>query len=165
MYLMSVSFYPEMKSGVAHILTCMCREWKSEKVYPNRSEAYKALSSVDRGSCSDPYCGDYIAIEPAIYEPEVQLSNSNADELLDYLQISVGGSFEDRCVGSMPAEDMLARVSWALDIAPVNSGLTTMQVDNIVYCGRPSDYIQSKLAQLGEVAQWAKANSRDVVWG
>jgi hypothetical protein len=162
---MSVTFYPEMNSQVAHVLACSCRAWKSTEIYANRSDAYQASLTGIKSSCIDPYCGEYLYAEPEAYEPEVQLSNINAEELLDYLQISVGGDFEDRCTGSLSAEDMLERVSWALDIAPVSSGLATMRVDNIVYCGRPSDYIQTKLAQVGEVAQWAKANSRDVVWG
>lgn len=162
---MSVTFYPEINSEVSHILVCSCRGWKSPISYTNRSEAYQASISGLQNGCDDPYCGEYLYAEPEVYEPEVQLSNTNAEEVLDYLQISIGGNFEDRCTGSLSAEDMLERVSWALDIAPVSSGLATMRVDNIVYCGRPSDYIQTKLAQLGEVAQWAKANSRNVVWG
>lgn len=161
---MSVSFYPEMNSSVPHILVCVCRSWKSTNVYPNRMEAYRD-SLIVKGECGDPYCGGYVYAEPAAFEPEVQLSNVNAEELFDYLQVSVGGEFENRCVGRLPAEDMLERVTWALEIVPESSGLITMQIDNIIYGGRPSDYLQSKLAQLGEVAQWAKANSRDVVWG
>ncbi len=162
---MSVAFYPKMDSSVPHVLVCACRAWKSAEVYAHRSDAYQASLAGAKSNCTDPYCGECVYAEPEIYEPEVQLSNVNAEELLDYLQISVGGDFEDRCTGSLSYGDMLERVSWALDIAPAYSGLATMRVDNIIYCGRPSDYIRTKLAQVGEVAQWAKANDRDVVWG
>jgi hypothetical protein len=161
---MSVTFHPEIDSTVPYILECICRGWKSP-AYPNRSAAYQASRAISKGDCGGYYCGDSIYAHPEVFEPEVQLSNVNADELLDYLQISVGGNFEDRCTGSLSADDMLERVSWALEIAPTNSGLTTMTVGNITYCGRPSDYIQSKLTRLREVAEWAKVNSRDVVWG
>lgn len=161
---MSVSFCPEMNSFIPHILVCVCRSWKSTNVYSNRMEAYRD-SLIVKGECGDPYCGACVYAEPAAFEPEVQLSNVNAEELFDYLQVSVGGEFENRCVGRLPAEDMLERVTWALEIIPESSGLITMQVNNIIYGGRPSDYLQSKLAQFGEVAQRAKANSRDVVGG
>lgn len=153
-----------MNSFIPHILVCVCRSWKSTNVYSNRMEAYRD-SLIVKGECGDPYCGACVYAEPAAFEPEVQLSNVNAEELFDYLQVSVGGEFENRCVGRLPAEDMLERVTWALEIIPESSGLITMQVNNIIYGGRPSDYLQSKLAQFGEVAQRAKANSRDVVGG
>ena len=56
-------------------------------------------------------------------EAEVNLSNLNASGLLDLLGVQVGEAFEERCCGSMSADDLLGRVLIAQAINPADEGL------------------------------------------
>jgi len=161
---MSVSFSPEFDGSVPHTYECVCGEWKSGVIYPTRIDALNAYADQVSG-CTDPYCGTAYAV-PVIPEPEVNLSNTNADEVLSYLGLATGDSdFADYCVGTMPAEEFLGRVLMAEALVPEKSGLTTMQIENVVYCGRPDDYLATRFAKLREVAEWAISNNRSVSWG
>lgn len=157
---MSVSFYPEISDSVEVKIVCACGKVEYPGVYINREEAVLARS-LYKNVCDDPYC-DYLNITEAVAEPEVNLSNVNAEELFQYLGFNMD---EVDFVGSMNAEDFLGRVVLAKGLTPYNTGLATMQVDNVVYCGRPDNYFQVKLDLLEEVARFAIANGRKVVWG
>jgi hypothetical protein len=159
---MSVSFYPELKNDAPHIIQCVCGAFRGEQ-YANRQTAWEAMGQIQ----SDKACTEcfMLTVEPAVAEPEVNMSNTNASEVLDLLGIGEGEKFSDRCVGSMSATELSERILIAEAFAPEDSGLTTMQIENIVYCGRPSDYIAKKLEGLREVAEWADKFDRQVVWG
>lgn len=159
---MSVSFYPSIDTSVAHTVVCACGSWRGE-TFENRSAAADVLPGTTSG-CDDPYCGEYLYVTPAVAEPEVNLSNTNAEELAEYLGFNEDDSFHDVYVGEMTADEVLARVAYALNRVPENTGLTTMRIDNHIYCGRPSDYMQVRLTQLGAVALWSKDNGRTVTW-
>jgi hypothetical protein len=163
---MSVSFYPAIDDSVAHIITCICEETKFDTTYPDRASAYAAKTSGDlKPNCGDAYC-EYLYVNPAIAEPEVNMSNSNAYDLMDVLGlIPEEGNFDDVCVGSMKAEDFLGRVVVARGLAPVSPERLPEQDGIMIYAGRREGYVQERLEQLQEVADWAIANKREVVWG
>lgn len=160
---MSVTFSPSMDTNVAHVLVCMCGEWNSGVVYPSFEMAHMMHKEV-QSSCTDPYC-DYLYVEAAIAEPEVQMSNSNAVQLLDVLGIGVDSNFSDRCSGVLSAEDFLGRVLIAQGVNPSDAGTETITVGNMVDCGRPEGYIDAKLDAMRGVAEWAIANGRTITWG
>jgi hypothetical protein len=157
---MSVSFYPTMDNNVAHVVTCSCRSFRTSP-FTNRTEAVEYRTAV-KSTCTDPYC-DYLTVEPAVAEPEVNMSNSNAFDVLVTLGFSA--DFSESCIGEESADEFLGRILIAEAIAPEYSGLTTMQIDNYIYCGREANYIHNKLNQLKEVVAWAKANQRTISWG
>jgi len=150
-----------MDSSVPHSLRCVCGEYESISF-----DNYQAAREVFGGLPQEELCAEcgFVSAEPTVREPEAQMSNANAVDILDALEILANEDFSDRCVGSMKAAEMLERVLIAEAVAPEYSGLTTMQIENVIYCGRPADYIQRKLAQLREVAEWAIENGRDVTW-
>lgn len=157
---MSVSFYPTMDDNVAHIIRCICGSFKTEP-FATRKEALTYRPAV-KSACTDPYC-EFLSIEPATSEPEVNLSNANAFDLL--ITLGFSSDFSESCVGEEDSDSFLGRILVAEAIAPEYSGLTTMQIDNHIYGGRESRYIHNKLAQLKEVVAWAKANQRTICWG
>lgn len=156
---MSVSFYPEISDKVEVVISCICGNFVVPVVFSNRAAAFESFNKTS-SQCRDPYC-DYLQIREFNAEPEVNLSNSNAEELLEYLGIPS----DEELVGSMEAEAFLGRVIMASALAPANTGLTTMQIENFVYGGRPADYMQRKFEQLEEVARFAISHGRQVVWG
>lgn len=160
---MSVTFSPAMDTAVAHVITCICGEWNNGVEYPSFEMAHMVAKGM-KPECGDPYC-DYVSVEPAVAEPEVQMSNSNAVGLLDILGIRVGEDFSDRCCGSLSAEDFLGRVLLAQGLNPADAGSDTIAIGNMVDCGRPAGYTDAKLDAMREVAQWALANKREIAWG
>lgn len=160
---MSVTFSPSMDSSVSYVLACVCGEWSNGVVYPS-FEIANMMRKDMQVSCNDPYCG-YVYVEPAVSEPEVQMSNSNAVVLLDVLGINVGEDFSERCSGSMPANDFLGRVLLAQGLNPTDAGSDTITVGNIVDCGRFEGYTDVKLEAMRGLADWSILNNRDIVWG
>lgn len=160
---MSVSFSPEFDGSVPHTYECVCGGWKSETIYANRIEALNDFA-IQSSTCEDPYCDSVYAV-PATPEPELNVSNTNADEILSYLGLATSEGFSEYCAGTMPAQDFLGRVLMAEALAPEKSGLVTMQIENVVYCGRPDNYMAARFAKLREIAEWAIANDRSVSWG
>ena len=158
---MSVSFYPEISDTVPVRITCSCGEANYNGLYTTRQAAVKAMRTMV-STCTEPYC-EYLKVVEAVPEPEVNFSNANAAELFSYLGFTEEETEE--YVGSMDAEEFLGRVILAKGLIPYGTGLTTMQVENIVYCGRPANYFQVRLDQLEEVARFAIKNKRLVVWG
>jgi hypothetical protein len=161
---MSVSFYPAIEENVAHIITCICEETNFNTVYATRTEAYEAKKNpLLKSNCGDIYC-DYLYVKPAVFEPEVNMSNSNANDLLDVLGLAVGEDFSDYCAGSITAEGFLGRVLLAKGVAPVSPARLPEKDGIMVYGGRAEGYVQEKLEQLQEVADWAIANKREIIW-
>jgi hypothetical protein len=162
---MSVSFYPSSDNTVAHVINCICRETNLGVVYPDYESAWDAKKNSDlKPNCGDIYC-DYLYVKPQVEEPEVQMSNSNAVDLLDVLGlIEEGADFSDYCVGSMPAQDFLGRVLVAKAVAPESAERLPESQGNIHYGGREAGYVQAKLERMQEMAEWAIANQRKVIW-
>lgn len=185
---MSVSFYPEVVSGKS-VVVCGCSAWKSQE-FTTHGEAYAAmLEGVVVSQCSDEYCLAYgdLFIVSAQESPEVNVSNVNAEEVLNNLGIMVGEDFSERCAGSMAAEDFKGRILVALALLPVDEGMPAYQLTEASEAGtagsalaawglraekgpeffmgaRPAGYAQEVLTRLLEVAEFAEAGSRKVVW-
>lgn len=95
-------------------------------------------------------------------EAEVNLSNLNASGLLDLLGVQVGEAFEERCCGSMSAEDFLGRVLMAQAIMPADEGLPVYKMSGseaegvsgptIWSAGRSAGYYDQKLVWSRELA-------------
>jgi hypothetical protein len=101
-----------------------------------------------------------------VAEPEVNLSNLNAAEVFPLLGISL--SDEGWC-GSLPAEDFKGRVLVALALAPEDLGRAAEPTVMFGLVGtiaaREAGYVQSRLAKMLEVADYALAGGREVCWG
>jgi hypothetical protein len=168
---MSVSFSPAFVEGVdvPSVVVCGCGEFRSEE-FPSHAVAYLASPAITP-DCGDAYCADIKFVEPAVSEPEVNVSNINAAELLDNLGILVGEDFSERCLGSIAAEDLRGRVLMALALLPEDEGMPAHQAGNTMFglqvwtAPRPAGHTQKVLERLLEVADYALAQGRDVDWG
>ena len=109
-------------------------------------------------------CAVYGAhVSPVIDMPEVNMANSNAAFIIELLGIEF-----DYC-GSIPAAELLERITFGAVVGGGDTGTVTVayQTDGgatMVDCGRPAGYADMRLEQLREVAEWAVAHGRDVVW-
>ena len=186
---MSVSFYPEVVSGKS-VIVCGCEGWKSQE-FSSHGEAYAAqVEQVVVSECSDEFCQTYpeLFIISAEVSPEVNVSNINAEGVLDNLGIMVGQDFSDRCCGSISADDFKGRILMALALVPEDEGMPAYQLTEAPESGagssllaglglgaeggpqfwmgaRPAGHAQEVLGRLLEVAEFAQANGRLVVWG
>jgi len=168
---MSVSFVPAFVEGVdvPSVVVCGCGDFRSEE-FPSHAVAYLAMPAITP-DCGDPYCVEIKFIEPAVSEPEVNVSNINAAELLDNLGILVGEDFSERCLGSIAAEDLRGRVLMALALLPEDEGMPAHQAGNTMFglqvwtAPRPAGHTQNVLHRLLDVAEFALAQGRDVDWG
>jgi hypothetical protein len=163
---MSVTFSIE-NAPISWTISCGCRNTVS-KSFATYTEAAEAR---DSGAvvlvCEDEYCaafgytvcGDDIA-------PTVNFSNSNAALVLDNLGWMVGSEFEDRCFGSITGVDLLGRVlmATAVNIADMGVPAYAEGSPNFINCGRPEGYLDVRLAQLEELAVYAKDFNSNVVW-
>ncbi|MEV1294894.1 hypothetical protein [Pseudonocardia sp. NPDC049635] len=62
---------------------------------------------------------------------------------------------------------MLGRVELALALAPPDAGVPMHELNTagtVVHCGRPAGYLQDRLTVLREVALFARAQARAVIW-
>ena len=103
---------------------------------------------------------------PAAGELSVNMSSSNAFRVCQ----SLGIDLEDEgWCGGMTAEDFLGRVLVALAIEPVSAGIPSHEVPGpgarMIDCGRPEGYLQDRLGQLRELADWAVANGAEISFG
>ena len=194
---MSVSFYAEIVEGlsVPSVLECGCESWRSPVFASATDAAIARLDGKFTLGCADDLCHKYgVFIVPALAEPEVNLSNGNASEMLDNLGIQVGEDFAERCIGSMPAEDFKGRVLMALALCPADEGMPAYKLGSeeapahfgfiadalegkaqaeaegregvtVWQCARREGYTQEMLGYLLEVAEYAQAQGREVVWG
>jgi hypothetical protein len=184
---MSVSFYPEVVSGKS-VIVCGCEGWRSAEFATYGQASAAMLEQVVVSGCSDEFCQTYpdLFIISAEVSPEVNVSNINAETVLDNLGIMVGEDFSERCAGSMSAADFKGRVLMALALVPVDEGMPAYQLTEAPESGagsslarlglgaergpqffmgaRPAGQAQTTLRQLLEVAEFATAAAREVVW-
>lgn len=109
--------------------------------------------------------------------PEVNMSNNNAADIF----ASLGFISDDPALaaeaaevfhgGSLDAADFLGRVLFALAISPSDEGRPSFEMPRTeggmmaIACGRRVGYIQTRLGELHDLAQWAIANNREVTLG
>lgn len=139
--------------------------------------------------CTDPWCGAragcVVEHRNTDDEPRLHVASVHAHTLLRALGLcpeigaddlhpagsagitpSTPPEAEDPLVGSLAADPMLGRVELALAVAPDDAGtpLTEYRDGAVIDCGRPAGWLQDRLAVLREIALYARARQRDVVW-
>ena len=159
---MSVTFSPRQSGReITHVMKFWCDT-------PQRVVTADPLTTKAALTAHDFTCVECISYSGSFYEPtfvvdSINLSNSNAVDLLDVLGLST--SFEDGLFGQIQADDLLGRVLIALSIAPQDLGYESAKVGNVIYSGRSENYIQTRLIQLEAIATFAKSTGCDVIWG
>jgi hypothetical protein len=178
---MSVTFTAEMGAIVAHVITCTCKNAISQAprfgAYQDARDALLAIPyglEYGRGEhrtalpgCSDPeLCPDYPLSVHAIEDlerPEINVSNANATHLLHALGYGEHGEL-DELFGDATPEEFRGRVLTALALAPADEGTPSYQDGNWVECGRRPGYLQNRLTELLDLADWCARNARPVQW-
>ena len=112
---------------------------------------------------------EFQAIVCSTTSPEdgwVNMSNSNAHNVCQALGIDL----EPEWCGSMSADDFLGRVLLALAISPEDEGMPSYELPREpgrvrwIEAARRPGYLQERLGQLRELADWAVANEAIVMW-
>lgn len=123
------------------------------------------FDAATRTFCPE-FNADLLRAIPAADELAVNMSSSNAFRVCQSLGIDLEA--EGWC-GSMTAEDFLGRILVALAIEPVSAGIPSHEVPGpgvrMIECGRPEGYLQERLGQLRELADWAVANNAEISFG
>lgn len=139
--------------------------------YEDAEESRRTVNAQRTQSLPDPLpgcewpdqCPEYpLSVRPVEDNPgpEVNVSNTNAAILLDVL----GFPADDLC-GEVPADEFLHRVITTLVLAPDDVGIPTRQIsDRLIVGGRSAGYIQDRLTQLHDLAQWCIEHNRSVYW-
>lgn len=168
---MSVTFAPEAGPVDHYVATCLTcgttqRFDDHDTVFALARSSYEGAARLDGCTDSGPYeCGDATiasAMEAIGETPSANMANSNARDVLSTLGIPD----EDLC-GGMDPSDFLGRVLTGLALAPESAEIPThaaLGATNLITCGREAGYVQDRLRDLHEVAQFAIAHNRDVVW-
>ena len=178
---MSVTFAPEMAPIIGYQVADVTGG-RSETIHANYDKAGEELSTRQNTGqmlpgCTDPEwvqmsgmhidilttdCGDSDG-------QEVNVSNTNAAAILEALGL-VGGDveFSDVCSGVMDPAEFQGRVLTALAIAPADEGMPEYEMSGsgarMIQCGRRPGYLQDRLAQLHDLAQWCVEQGRSIVW-
>ncbi|MFG2211942.1 hypothetical protein [Streptomyces sp. NPDC048638] len=123
--------------------------------------------------------------DPAAYAPEVNVGERNAVRLAHLLGFeapeptgaatppagagdtttAAGQEPAAGDAGQMPAEQFLGRVLAALALTPEDVGVDGYFRGRWYTGGRSAGYLQQRLLELHDLAQWCAARGRDVVWG
>lgn len=96
--------------------------------------------------------------------PEVNVSNHNGRELLTALGYLTAGEACDMWSGTDTADGFLGRVLLAEALLPADEGVPAHAAGRVIECGRPAGYMQDRLTELREVAQFAVTYGRSVCW-
>lgn len=132
------------------------------------------FTAATRTFCAE-FNADVLRDVPAADELSVNMSNANAATVC----ATLGVDLEDwGWCGSLTAEDFLGRVLVALAIQPADEGVPAHEVPfgvpgrpawtgeaRFIECGRAPGYIQERLGQLRELADWAVANGTEISFG
>jgi hypothetical protein len=159
---MSVTFRPELVDNDMRGWGFECYPSGMTFAYDTKDEAEEA--AFQHGcTCR---CGEYrIFVSPVYQEtPEVNMANGNAAFILSLL----GFEFEDG-FGTSDAAEFAERIKFALVVGGDDKGSETVEYQTeggarVVFCGRHVGYADERLDQLAEIAEWAIANNRRVVW-
>ncbi|WP_394622365.1 hypothetical protein JNUCC0626_50380 (plasmid) [Lentzea sp. JNUCC 0626] len=178
---MTVTFTAEMGAIVAHVITCTCKDAVAQAPrfgdYADARDALLAIPfALDYGSsehrsvlpgCTEPeLCPDYPLSVHAIEDlerPEVNVSNLNAAHLLYALGYGEPGEL-DELFGDATPEEFRGRVLTALALAPVDAGVPSYQDGNWIEGGRRPAYLQDRLTELLDLADWCAQHARPVQW-
>lgn len=111
-------------------------------------------------------CGGHISAVTSVELPSLNMANGNAAEVLHALGCT---SEEVYCGGTaFGAEDFRDRVVVALVLADADPGRPASTTSSpggatFVECGVPAGYLQDRLSELLEVADFAVAHGRQVI--
>lgn len=165
---MSVTFRPDAPfTGLA--VQCACG---TVSVTPDAQDYQSVEAQVSSGTlaprCGDDFCGahrPYVVPTTGFPQaPEFNLSNVNARFVLSALGFA---DDEDLC-GTERAEDFLGRILVAEALSPVDEGVPAHQAvagqSQVIECGRPAGYLQQRLRNLHEVAEFAQRHDLEVCW-
>ena len=182
---MTVTFIPTQGPITHHTVDCLCCGATHDETFATRDRALAFLVAVRAGTafvagCTrEPYyCAEGASVtahDSAGEAPSVNVSNLNARDIIEALGVSDGD-----LSGTSPASAFLGRVLLALALAPESAGIPAHAVVppfaqaqlgaassggvQMIECGRPEGYVQGILERLHEVAEFALAHDRDVVW-
>jgi hypothetical protein len=111
-------------------------------------------------------CGGHISAVTSVELPSLNMANGNAAKVLSVL----GCSSEDVYCGgtAFEPEDFRDRVVVALALADTDPGRPASTTSSpgggtFVECGVPAGYLQDRLSELLEVADFAVAHGRQVI--
>lgn len=184
---MSITFTAEMSAIIGQRIECACGthgpeftdyevavEWlRDKKSAPSVLAALGETRTYSLPGCTDDWCDVDSLYVVAVEEdpaPEANFANTNAIHLLQTLGLAPTPLTPDADVycGTIDAEDFLGRVLIALAVAPVDEGIPAHEVPGpgaqFIDCGRRPGYTQEALAHLRDVADFAVARGRKVVW-
>jgi hypothetical protein len=159
---MSVTFTVHPLPEATHV---EISTWCNRPTVAVAPEHAQAVADEHTDSCAE--CAAYDGpLLTALYPfDEVNLANGNAGEVLSLL----GYDGEDLYIGTADAEDLLGRLLLAEALLAESaarpyreqrqSGQPTM-----VDLGRPAGYVNQRISQLADLASWAAANRREIVW-
>ncbi|TQK49869.1 hypothetical protein FBY35_0145 [Streptomyces sp. SLBN-118] len=99
-----------------------------------------------------------VAVTAQLTGDPVDMANSNAARVLDTLGYAEPYGDED-------ARLFLGRVLLALALNPEDAGRPAVVDGRFTDCGRAPGYVQSRLNELRELAQYAHARGLRVTWG
>lgn len=157
---MSVTFTAEIGDIVGYRATCVCGE--SGPLAASWEEARDSdvdVPCTDPAECSLLY-GIYVEAVEARPSPAINASNVNARAILGTL-----GVLEEDLCGSMDADDFAGRVLLARAlVADAGVAPTVHLGGRYVDCGRAPGYLDERLMQLAELAEFAVGTGRNVVW-
>lgn len=163
---MSVTFSVESPI-IGWVSTCACGAVRTTTMYETYDAVRVAIDAkIEHPQCQDceeygdgPYADAVTLFDEA---PEVNMSNTNAGTLLRTL-----GLYEEDgdLTGALPGAEFAAKVTEARVLAPQDAGVPAMAYGAIQDCGRRPGYIQDRLNQLQEIANFAWDKGVAVVWG
>lgn len=162
---MSVTFSVE-NPLLGFTARCSCGERKGTTLYADYPDV---LAAIEAGVEALP-CEACAECDPQIYAhavglfdeaPMLNMSNTNARELLVVLGLL---DEHEELVGSLPGAEFAAKVIEALVVAPADLGVPAQSQGNMVFFGRPAGYVQARLADLKEVAEFAWDRGLAVDW-
>jgi hypothetical protein len=95
--------------------------------------------------------------------PSVNVTDSNAALLHDTL--GYHGPDDDLIAGTAGADEFAGRVLTALALAPADAGTPWHEpTPRFIECGRRPGYLQHRLRELQELAEWCSWHQREVQW-
>lgn len=175
---MSVTFQPEEAPVVAYRVADFAGG-RAPELFDDRDDAVEAMCAAESAGRVLPGCTDPVGItsmggffidavtSDLDQAPSINVSNINAVSVLELLGFAHDGEVD--LVGSCDAEEFEGRVLTALALAPADAGAPAYEAAGaggatIVECGRRPGYHQDVLGRIYEIAAWARAWQRHLVW-
>lgn len=170
---MSVTFTPEIldTDTIGFTLECACGDARTSTVHATYEAAVEQIAGgTGLPRCGDEFCGaetiHVVGIDaPEVADrPELNMCNGNAMFVADALGIAP----EDVSFGAQDAAVFQGAVLLALALAPADLGMPVHAEDptsmRVIAGARPAGYLQDKLQELHEIAEWALRHDRRVTW-